>query len=254
MKKMLFKITLFFLILFVGFDVNALTHSPYTNSETGYDVIIEDDAELLSEDEMALLYDEMIPLTQYGNIIFKSITYNSSTTSYYASSYYHEKYGTESGTILLIDMDNRIIYIFSDGNNYKYVTSSKATIITDNIYTYATDQEYYECASIAFDQILTTLEGGKIAEPMRYISNGLIALTGAFFISFIIVLINTNISKASNEEILRNCSVEFNMSDVSASKTGQRRVYSPRDSGGSSGGGGGGGGGGSSGGGGGHSF
>ena len=257
MKKMLFKIVLFFLILFVGFDVNALTHSPYNNSETGYDVIIEDDAELLTEDEMAILYEEMIPLTQYGNIIFKSINYNDSTTSYYASNYYHEKYGTESGTILLIDMDNRIIYIFSDGNNYKYITNSKATIITDNIYTYASDEDYYECASIAFEQILTTLEGGKIAEPMRYISNALISITCAFFVCFIFVLVNTNIQKASKEDILKNCNIAFNMSDVNASKTGQRRVYSPQDSGGSSGGGGGssgGGGGGSSGGGGGHSF
>ena len=254
MKQMLFKTILFFLILFVGFDVNALTHSPYTNEETGYEVIIEDDAELLSEDEMALLYEEMIPLTKYGNVAFKSISDNYTYTSSYADSYYHEKFGTESGTILLIDMDNRIIYIFSDGENYKYITNSKADIITDNIYTYATDQDYYKCASIAYSQILTTLEGGKSAEPMRYISNALIAVTAAFFISFIVVLINTNIRKASNEEILKNCGISFNMADVNATKTGQRRVYSPQDSGGSSGGGGGGGGGGSSGGGGGHSF
>lgn len=260
MKQTLIKISLFLLIFFATFDVNALTRSTYTNEKTGYDVIIEDDAELLTEDELNMLYAKMIPLTKYGNIAFKSINENYTSTSNYINTYYHDKLSYESGTVLFIDMDNRMIYIFSDGENYKYITDNKADIITDNIYKYATNQEYYKCASIAFSQILTTLEGGKIAEPMRYISNILISITCAFFICFIVVLINTNIRKASNEEVLKNCSVSFKISDVNAFKTGQTLIYSPQSSsssGGSSsssGGGSSGGGGGSSGGGGGHSF
>ena len=255
MKKILFKYFLFFLILLIGLDVSALTHSVYTNEDTGYKVIIEDDAELLREDELARLYSEMIPLTQYGNIIFKTINSNDSSAQLYARRYYYAEFGNKSGTLFLIDMDNRMIYIFSDGSNYKYITSDKANIITDNVYRYATNQQYYDCASVAFSQILTTLQGDKIAEPMRYISNGLISLTFAFFISFIVVLINTNIRKATNAEILKNCGVSFSISNVKAVKTGQSRKYSPQSSssGGSSGGGGGGGGS-SSGGGGGHRF
>ena len=49
--------------------------------------------------------------------------------------------------------------------------------ITDNTYTYATNKDYYGCASYSFKQINTILSGGKIAEPMRYTSNIFIAIT-----------------------------------------------------------------------------
>ncbi len=233
-------------------NVNALT-TYHTNELTGYKVVIEDDANLLEQTEIEMLKEEMIPLAEYGNIILKTINDNYTTAEFYAEDYYHDNYGYDSGTILLIDMDTRYIYIFSDGENYNVITNAKATIITDNIYQYATDEEYYECASVAFSQILTLLEGGKISEPMRHISNILISLTAAFFVSFIIVLANTGVSKPSLNEKIKNCNVKFSVSNISVIKTGTHREYSPQSSsGGSSGGGGGGGG--SSGGGGGHSF
>ena len=253
MNKKLFKILLFFtFILFSTINVNALSLEPYFNETSNYKVVIEDDAELLNEDELDQLKEDMIPLTEYGNIAFKTISNNYTSTAFYASSYYHENFSTTSGTLFLIDMDNRMIYIFSDGENYKFITDNKADIITDNVYTYASDERYYECASIAFEQIYTILQGGKIAEPMRHISNIFIAITIGFFTTFIYVLISSGIRKASNKEILKGCNISFNVSDAYGVKTGQTRVYSPRDSGSSSGGGGGGGG--SSGGGGGHSF
>lgn len=171
----------------------------------------------------------MMDLTEYGHIAFKTISENYTTASSYASNYYHERFGTDSGTLFLIDMDNRYIYIFSDGDNYNVITT-KANIITDNIYQYATDRGYYKCASIAFSQINTLLNGGKISEPMRYISNILIALTLAFLINFIIVLVNTNIKKAKAKEILENCSIDFNIGEVRAYKTGTHSVYSPQSS------------------------
>lgn len=256
MNKNLFKVLLFFILILFGFsNVYALSLEPEHNKTSKYKVVIEDDAELLDEDELARLMEEMIPLTEYGHIAFKTISDNYTYTSSYASEFYHERFGTESGTLLLIDMDNRMIYIFSDGNNHNVITNNKADIITDNVYTYASDERYYECASVAFEQMYTLLQGGKIAEPMRHISNIFIAITIGFFTTFIYVLISSGVKKASSREILKGCNVSFKVADAYGVKTGQTRVYSPQDSGGSSGGGGGGGGGGgSSGGGGGHSF
>lgn len=255
MNKKGFKVIfVLYLILFSFSNVKALTVEPYINETTNYKVIIEDDAKLLSNDEINKLKEEMIPLTEYGNIAFKTIEENSYSTATYAANYYHDMFSTESGTLFLIDMDNRMIYIFSDGENYNFITTGKANIITDNIYTYATEEKYYECASGAVKQIHTVLSGGKIAEPMRYISNILISITCAFFINFIVILVNTSIKKAKNKEILDNCSISFNVGEVRAEKTGQHREYSPRSSSSSGGSSGGGGGGGSSGGGGGHSF
>jgi len=226
----------------------------YVNEISNYKVIYEDDASLLSNEEKEKLKDIMIPLTEYGHIIFKTTSENMYSTDSYARDYYHKTIGTESGTLFLIDMDKRNIYIFSDGDNYKIITKSKAYIITDNVYKDATREKYFDCAKEAFSEIKTLLDGGKILEPMRYISNVVISLTVSAFISFFIALSKTKMKKAKNSEILKNCHIAFQTGDVSVTKTGSHRVYSPvsdSSSGGSSGGGGGGG---SSGGGGGHSF
>ena len=149
-------------------------------------------------------------------------------------------------------MDNRVIYIFSDGGNYKTVTNSKANIITDNIYKYATNGDYYKCSVKAFEQINTLLDGGKIAEPMRYISNVLISIVLAFLFSYIYVLNKTSIKRSSVNKIINNCNIDFDVSNIKGEKTGTHRVYSPSSSSSSSGGGHSGGG--HSGGGGGHRF
>lgn len=220
----------------------------------GYTIVIEDDADLLSAEEEIKLKDKMKSLTKYGHIAFKSISDSGISTEQYARNYYYGNFRNESGTLFLIDMYNRKIYIFSDGSNYDIITTGKAEIITDNIYKYASRGEYYECTYNAYSQMETLLAGEKIVEPMRYISNIVVSLVLGFFINFAIVLSLTKIKKAKNTEILKDCDINFIINDVFGKKTGTHRTYSPQDSGGSSSGGGGGGGGGSSGGGGGHSF
>lgn len=221
-----------------------------------YKIIIEDDADLLTDEQEKELLKDMRPLSEYGNIAFKSISTNNTSTNDFARTYYHDMFGhgVSNGSLFLIDMDNREIYIFSDGNNYKIINNSKAYLITDNIYKMASAGDYYGCASEAYTEMYTLLAGGKIMEPMRHISNGVLAIVISFFTTFLIVLSSSRIKKANNSEIIKNCDVAFNANNIVGTKTGTHRVYSPvsESSGGSSGGGGGGGG--SSGGGGGHSF
>ena len=131
----------------------------------------------------------------------------------------------------------------------------------DNVYRYASYGRYDTTAMKTFEQINKLLDGGKILEPMRYISNVVIAIVVAFFINFFIVVGVSKIKKAGTNEVINTCDIEFQISNVVGKKTGTRRKYSPvSESSGSSyhsGGGGGfsgGGGGGHSGGGGGHSF
>lgn len=232
----------------------AIASDIYENSDTGYKVIIEDDADLLSYTEEQSLADSMEKLTKYGNIAFKSINKNGyGSTSQYAERYYHDTFGKESGTVFIIDMHKRKIYIFSDGQNYKTITKSKAETITDNIYKYASMEDYFECADRAYSQMYTILEGGKIAEPMKYVSNALIAIMLALFANFAIFKIATKNKAASSNEQIKECAFSCTHTNPSVVQTGEHRVYSPVSSSSSSGGSSGGGGG-SSGGGGGHSF
>ena len=229
----------------------------WTNQETGYRVLLEDDAGLLTEEEIRLLALEMQDITAYGNVAFKSISYNIHSASSFARDYYHQQFSSESGTLFLIDMDNREIYIFSDGSVYRTITSAYASTITDNVYRYASSADYYSCASQAFEQIRILLSGRRIAQPMKYISNALLALILASLINYFVVRIMSRSKEPSTGEILGAASTRFSFTDPKRYLTRQTKIYHPPSSGGGSHGGGGGGhsgGGHSSGGGGGHRF
>ena len=229
----------------------------YTNSETGYSVIIEDDASLLSNDEKIQLAETMKDITPYGDVAFKSIDYNPYSTETYIERYYNSIFGTGSGTVFLIDMDNRNIWIYSDGSIYSTITTAYANVITDNVYTYASDRDYFSCANKAFIQEAALLQGRRISQPMKYISNALLAIAIAILINYFIVRQTSRVRKASDNEIVNGVFANNAFNNVSVNFIRQTRTYSPRSSSssGSSGGhSGGGGGGGHSGGGGGHSF
>ena len=271
MSKKLLNLLLITLFVFgITLNVYAEENTEIENTETTdtvettenyndgkYHVIIEDDADLLTDEQEADLKKQMTVLSEYGNVLFKSINENNfGSAGSYANYYYHTYFPNyTSGAVFLIDMDTRHIYLFMDGNIRKLVGDSKAYSITDNTFRYATNGDYYSCASVSFSQLKDVIEGRKIAEPMRYASNIVIAITMAFLINFLYVISKSGIAKASAKEIVDNCNIDFKMDKVNAEKTGTHRVYSPvsESSGGSSGGGGGGGGGGS-GGGGGHGF
>lgn len=226
----------------------------YVNEQNGYTAIIEDDAALLSETERTTLLEEMKGITEYGNVAFKTIAVNNvGSTDSYASQYYYGKFASNSGTVFIIDMDKRNIYIFSNGAIYKTITKSYADTITDNIYTYASDARYYDCASNAFAQITMLLAGQNIRQPMKYASNTLLGIVLALLINYFLVRVFSEAKRPSGAEVMEGIFVKQDMLNFDAQYERETRQYSPQSSGGG-GGGHGGGGGGHGGGGGGHSF
>lgn len=205
----------------------------WENPETGYKVLLEDDAQLLSPEDRAQLATEMQQITAYGNVAFKSISYNSYSASYYAGDFYYDTFGQSSGTLFLIDMDNREIYIFSDGAVYKTITASYANTITDNVYGYASRSDYYGCASNAYQQIYSLLDGRRIAQPMKYINNALLALIFAALINYFLAkLLSANTAKPSSSEILSSISTKFTFSNPRKRQISQDKTFVPRSSGG----------------------
>lgn len=203
----------------------------WTNGETGYQVVVVDDAALLTSEEKALLASDMQAVTAYGNAVFKSVSYNDYSASRFAQDYYHSLMGSASGTLFLIDMFNREIYIFSDGAVYRTITAAYASTITDNVYRYASDQDYYQCASRAFGQIHALLSGRRIAQPMKYISNALLALILAALINYFLVRVLSASSKPDTREILNAVHARFAFSNAQRSLTDQKKVYQPRSTG-----------------------
>lgn len=237
---------------------NAVSEE-YRNPDTGYQIFVEDRAELLTMEQESELAESMQEITAYGNAAFVTIEENALSTESFARSYYMDRFGTDSGTVFVIDMDNRNIWIHSDGAVYKVITTSYANTITDNVYRYASNGDYYGCAKEAFAEIYALLEGQKIAQPMKYISNALLAMILALLANFGLVICFTRLHKPGYGAVIANIHRKFNYSKLKAVYTHQTRIYDPISKGGGSGGSGGGGGhggggGGHSGGGGGHSF
>ena len=90
------------------------------NDNTTYKIVINDQAHLLTDEEIEKLKDEMTKLTKYGHIAFITIDNNYLSTDQYAREKYHSLFGIESGSLFLIDMSNRYIYIFSFNNIHFY--------------------------------------------------------------------------------------------------------------------------------------
>ena len=247
----------------------ALPGFAAAEGESGFRVVIEDGADLLTEAEEAELHTVMERVLPYGNAAFVSVSVNATTTEWLAESKFLEFFGDVSGALLIIDMDNRYIQLIADGAVYKVVTKTRCNEITDNIYTYASKGDYFSCASKAFRQVSGLLEGQRIAAPFRYVTNAFLAVCLALLGNFALMSLQRR-KKVAPENAL-NVKVAVNAAS-SAVKAGavaavaltllnQRRTKHVESSGGGRSGGGGGfsgggggGGGGFSGGGGGHRF
>ena len=209
----------------------------YTNPDTGYVVYIADEEDLLTDSEEAQLIEVMKPVTEYGNAGFVSCENNSVSTKQFAEQRYSSVFGSESGTLLLIDMGMREFYIRNNGAVSKIITTAYSNTISDNIYKYASDRYYYKFASACFLQELELLRGGKIAQPMRYISAALLALILGLLLNYLILRAVTVPRTAGNHEIIDAAQVDFILRNPSSRHTNTTRVYSPvRSSGGGGGG------------------
>lgn len=203
-----------------------------------YVMIVEDDADLLTDAQEEELRVTMAGVTQHGNAVFKTIGENAVSTEQYAQNYYLSNFGAASGVIFLIDMDNRNIWLQCYGNAELMIPNAYAEIITDNVYTYATKGDYFSCANIAFSQIETKIEGGRISQPMKYICNALFAVGLALFFNFFLMRSMSAIKQpkeARRREAIRK---RFALTNTQAVWKETNRVYSPKVTYESSGGGG----------------
>ena len=253
------RILALIILLLVAFTMIATSFSVFAAESSSYEVWMEDNADLLDDNEEAQLREVMAPITAYGAVGFYSTNDAGwQSTRELAGDVLHEHSGYGSGVVFVIDMDNRQIYIYSDGDIFKTLGNSKGDTITDNCYTYASDGDYYTCAKIAYEQIFTVLDGGHIAEPMRIASAAVLAVLIGMLICFWYVMATSTLHKAKESELIAGAACTFDNHFLGADLTHTTKTYDPpaSSSGGGGGfsGGGGGGGGGHSGGGGGHSF
>lgn len=199
----------------------------YTNAETGYRSAVVDEEDLLSEEEENQLASQLQDLTQYGNAIFLSCKqYDTDESLEYAKQWYYGYFGNESGTIFAIDMGARKIALYSAGANNEIIRREEGYVITDNVYAYAYDGEYYQCAASAFEQVGRLLQGGEIARPMKYINNALLALILAVLINYAIITTQAAKRRSKQERIFGNADYLPTVRGAKWSVTKSVRVFS----------------------------
>lgn len=230
--------------------------SKKVNESSGYDYFIQDEANLFNRNEEAVLTNILYEISEFGHAGVITLDDDpSGNTERYAYDYMMEHYRYKNAVLLIIDMDCRLITVWGNGDIQQRV-QQYSTTITDNIYEYASDGNYFECAKEGLDEINAVLKGLKIAQPMKYLSNACLAIILALLIGYVVARRTSQAAKVSNAETQKSLFSKFTFKDPKAIYTGSTKEYSPvqSSSGGSSGGGGSGGGGGGGGGGGSHGF
>lgn len=157
--------------------------------------IIKDEAELLTEEEEELLYQEMLPICQYGIPVMWTTYEDGNYQSTIPDFYERQSLDQENWTAFMINMKTRMIAIYSKGELWKYITADVANEITDSVYRLATAGNYYDCANAAFAQMINVLKSktGKVESSNN--AQAIIDITESSFFS-------TSLSEVSYDDLL----------------------------------------------------
>lgn len=142
-----------------------------------YGITLRDEAELFSQQERASLEKTMEQLTAYCPVaLLTTRDARGLSTAALAERVYEALYAPKKNSVLfLIDLDNRSLWIEA-GDELELLSVGMCDSITDNVYRYASEGDYCRCAREAFRQMRTVLAEGKVPQPMKHLSNLLIAL------------------------------------------------------------------------------
>lgn len=237
-------------------------------SDEGYEVLIDDEEDILSDSEEKKLAGLMEKLAEYGNVVFFSTSgpgvRDEGDADQDADNYYSSVYGSENGVIFVIDFDNYfqdrdheycMLWLNKYGTMDRKISNSQVNSIMDNTYNIVSahdERDWYGYAEQTFQQLIDFFETGKISEPMKWITNIFLAIILAFMISFAMVSYAIRFRKPKDAEVLSGLYQHFQLLGANMILTNTTKVYDPPSSSGGGGGGRGGGGGGGGHGGGGH--
>jgi len=152
-------ISLLFFILTLIFTIFPLLAADTTR--------IYDQAGLFSSDQVTTLESIISELKETYSTDLAIVTINDAkgkSSMTYADDFYDENgfgIGTEyDGVLLLIDMDNREIYISTSGKMIQYYTDQRISNTLDHIYNYVSMQDYYHGAKAFLSDTQKYLDKG----------------------------------------------------------------------------------------------
>lgn len=210
-----------FLIVFVM----SIMFCGYTKEYDEYQSKVYDGAGLFTEYEIDELQKKCVSSAKQTKLDVVVATINDSqgkSSMVYADDFYDDMgFGYDqggSGLILLMDMDNREIYISTEGIAIQYFNDNDIDNVLDNLYNYMVSEDYYNAALTFinevnshvsrinnyyyddveswFDGDYTDYEDFEEDSHESIFANPLIDLSAAAVVSTIIVLCMTSKSKS----------------------------------------------------------
>lgn len=123
-----------------------ILNTPSVNEEEK----IYDFADLYTDEEEKNLYSAVYEYSQRRNLDLVIVTINDNfeSTQEYADDFYDYNnfgYGPDrDGLLFLVDMENRYVYISATGGAMTLYPDNECDMITEQVYTYFSDQNYYD--------------------------------------------------------------------------------------------------------------
>ncbi|ASZ08049.1 MULTISPECIES: TPM domain-containing protein [Enterococcus] len=151
MKK---QLSIFFFVL-IGcfFPLVAHAATPTVNDEAG----------LFTTEQIQALENQAKPINEKikGEVLIVTTTNNSDEPRDFADDYLRDAVGNnENGSVLLLDMGQREIYISTSGNMIDYLDDNRIESTLDEVYDGMSNQDYYQAATAYLTKVADYVEAG----------------------------------------------------------------------------------------------
>ncbi len=208
---------------------------------------IYDFAELLTEEEEKIIYGKILKYIDETFLDLAIVTINDNnknSSMEYADDFYDYNFFKENGSLFLIDMDTRNIWISTKGKAITIYTDEKINNINENIYKYFSDEKYNEGIT-KFIELFKDYESDKKYNAIKKEQNKgkyiIISLVVSTLITLIIMIIlvtkNKLVQKATTaDSYINNDKIQIKqISDIFKGRhVSKTKIESSSSSGGSS--------------------
>ncbi|EPH99050.1 hypothetical protein D920_01418 [Enterococcus faecalis 13-SD-W-01] len=124
---------------------------------------VDDQAQLFTAEQIQELEQQAAPLNEKikGNVFIVTTATNTEEPRDFADDYLRQQIGNDqNGSVLLLDMNQREIYISTSGNMIDYLTDSRIDSILDDVYNQMSNQNYFEAAKAYLTKAQEYVEDG----------------------------------------------------------------------------------------------
>ena len=152
-----------------------------------YDILIMDEANLLTAEEEQRLAKDMLPLSAYCSVAFWTTNERTSDVGAQALQFCNKYIRDDQNypaLLFMINMGNRKIWMFSRGSMRKHIGDVEVNTIPDKVAVYATNKQYYQCASEAFAACMQFIDGKKVLSPFRIACLVLLAVAAGLIAAY----------------------------------------------------------------------